>query len=156
MIRFLITFAFMFIPNLGTAEDFNGTYVLKGHSCDNPGFFSRTIKGTELYNDESYCTLKSKTNVRGMSAILFDAECSAEGYTDKERIMLLKKGDKGGIFIIKDGWVGEFLLCEKLKSTKIRTNESRDFVQEKKDLIGFYRILRRLEMCQKTEIISIA
>ena len=111
MIRFLITFAFIFIPNLGAAENFNGRYALKGYSCDDPGLFSRTIKGVELYNDESYCTLQSKTNVRGMNALLFDAMCSSEGEEYIQRVMLMKGYEKV-IYIIQDGWVGEFNRCD--------------------------------------------
>ena len=111
MIRYLIIIAFIFIPNLVAAENFNGRYALKGYSCDDPGLFSRTIKGVELYNDESYCTCQSKTNVRGMNALLFDAMCSSEGEEYIQRVMLMKGYEKV-IYIIQDGWVGEFNRCD--------------------------------------------
>ena len=101
MIRYLIIIAFIFIPNLGAAENFNGRYALKGYSCDDPGLFSRTIKGVELYNDESYCTLQSKTNVRGMNALLFDAMCSSEGEEYIQRVMLMKGYEKVIYIILK-------------------------------------------------------
>ena len=111
IIRYLVIIAFIFIPYLGAAENFNGTYALKGYSCNDPGLFSRTIKGEEFYNDESYCTLQSKTNVRGMNALLFDAKCSSEGEEYIQRVMLMKGYEKV-IYIIQDGWVGEFLRCD--------------------------------------------
>ena len=112
MIKYLLVFVLICLPSILNASDLNGKYMLKGYACDDPRtYFSRTIKGAEFYNDESYCTLQSKTDIRGMNAMLFDAECSSEGEEYKDRIMFMRGMEKS-LYIIQDGWVGEFLLCE--------------------------------------------
>ena len=65
----------------------------------------------EFYLDEMSCTLQSETSVRGMDASLFDAECSQEGNDFNYRVMFMKNMDKA-IYMVVDGWVGEFLRCK--------------------------------------------
>ena len=102
------------MPNLISATNLNGIYVKKSYSCDKLGNYSDgviTIKGNEFYLDEMSCTLQSETSVRGMDASLFDAECSQEGNDFNYRVMFMKNMDKA-IYMVVDGWVGEFLRCK--------------------------------------------
>ena len=92
--------------------NFDGEYVLEGHSCDDPGLFGRTIKGKEFFNDESFCELNFETNIRGMDAVLFDSVCSSEGEEYSQSTMIIKSAEpQGSIYIVNDGWSGHFLRC---------------------------------------------
>jgi len=68
------------------------------------------IRGNILNGLESECELKNPTNVRGMDAILYDAECTAEGEPyPSSRVMIMQHDE--GIYLIQDGSVGDWRDC---------------------------------------------
>ena len=117
MIRYFIISVLVLMPNLISATNLYGIYVKKSYSCDKLGIYSDgviSIKGNEFYLDEMSCTLQSETSVRGMDASLFDAECFTHGSEDDKfgyRVMFMKNMDKS-IYMVVDGWVGEYLRCK--------------------------------------------
>lgn len=68
------------------------------------------VQGDKLLGVENTCTLTDPVEVRGMSATLYDAECTGEGETASERVMLM--AHDYGIYVIRDGFVSDWLLCE--------------------------------------------
>ncbi|MEX0281235.1 MAG: hypothetical protein AB3N13_08620 [Arenibacterium sp.] len=62
-----------------------------------------------LQGVENACELTNPTNVRGMDAILYDANCSGEGETYSHRVMLMRHDE--GIYVIQDGYVAEWRRC---------------------------------------------
>ncbi len=68
------------------------------------------IQGDRLRGVENNCLLTNPVDVRGMSATLYDAECSGEGETYTERLMLMK-GYDGGVVVIRDGWASDWARC---------------------------------------------
>ncbi|PIE08533.1 MAG: hypothetical protein CSA73_01540 [Rhodobacterales bacterium] len=68
------------------------------------------IQGDRLQGVGNSCLLTNPVDVRGMSATLYDAECSGEGATYTERLMLMKSHD-GGVVVIRDGWAANWARC---------------------------------------------
>ncbi len=58
---------------------------------------------------ERACRLTNPVNVRDMAATLYDAECTAEGMTSNERMMLLDLPD--GLAVLTDGNVNILRHC---------------------------------------------
>lgn len=114
-----------FIANLVFANELDGIYTKRGHeelcnfTCDGSGYDNvnllRICKSREneyfvgAY-EETTCTYTNQTNVRGMNAWLFDAECSAEGEPFKYRTMLMRS--ENGVFEIFDGFVEYYESCK--------------------------------------------
>ncbi|TYB81611.1 hypothetical protein [Maritimibacter fusiformis] len=68
------------------------------------------VQGDKLIGVENTCTLTDPVEVRDMNATLYDAECSGEGETARERLMLM--AHDYGIYVIRDGFVSDWLRCE--------------------------------------------
>ncbi len=58
---------------------------------------------------ENSCRLTNPVAVKGMDAILYDAECSGEGETEAYRVMLMRLPD--GLAMIRDGFVNLLKSC---------------------------------------------
>ena len=67
------------------------------------------IEGDLFKGVESQCKLTNPVPVTGMDAMLYDAECAAEGETYSYRMMLLRLPD--GVAIIEDGAVSPLVSC---------------------------------------------
>ena len=93
----------VFRPNYAWAE---------GWDCQSIGMDGGAvaIQGDQLLGVENSCTLTDPVEVRGMEATLYDAECSGEGTTYTERLMLMSSGD-GGVVVIRNGWASEWARC---------------------------------------------
>ena len=68
------------------------------------------IEGNALIGVENFCQLSQPTNVRGMDAVLFDADCAGEGYEYSYRVMLLNKPD--GVYVISEDGVADWTFCK--------------------------------------------
>lgn len=68
-----------------------------------------SINGGELWGVESFCSLNNPVGVNGMSATLYDAECSGEGYEWNQRVMLMVA--EFGVYFITDKSVAEWQNC---------------------------------------------
>ena len=71
---------------------------------------SLQIEGDTLTGVENFCQLSQPTNVRGMDAVLFDADCAGEGYEYSYRVMLLNKPD--GVYVISEDGVADWTFCK--------------------------------------------
>ena len=69
-----------------------------------------SIENNTFNGVENTCTLSNPTPVRGMDAILYDAECSGEGMTNKERMMIMRT--YSGIAIVRDLSVAPMVSCQ--------------------------------------------
>ncbi|SDJ40935.1 hypothetical protein [Aliiruegeria lutimaris] len=58
---------------------------------------------------ENRCAMTNPVNVRDLPAVLYDLECSGEGTTYAERVMLMRSDQ--GIYVIRDGYVAEWSRC---------------------------------------------
>lgn len=68
------------------------------------------IQSNFLYGLESECELKNPTKVRGMDAVLYDTECTAEGESyPSVRVMIMRHDD--GLYMVRDGVVGDWRSC---------------------------------------------
>jgi hypothetical protein len=67
------------------------------------------IEGDVFKGVESQCKLTNPVPVTGMDAILYDAECAAEGETYSYRMMLLRLPE--GVAVIEDGFVNMLKRC---------------------------------------------
>ncbi|MFZ7091769.1 hypothetical protein [Primorskyibacter sp. 2E233] len=68
------------------------------------------VRGNTFDGVESRCALKNPVAVRGMSATLYDAECSGEGMTYGYRMMLLSSPP--GLTVISEGYANYLEPCE--------------------------------------------
>lgn len=68
-----------------------------------------SIKNNVFRGIENRCRLNNPTNVNGMSAILFDAECAGEGSEWTQRIMLMQSDF--GVYYITDQFVATWQKC---------------------------------------------
>ena len=99
------------------ATPYEGTYRpdapwAEGWNCSDVGSDggALAVQGDTFYGVESACTLTNPVDVRGMKATLYDLECSGEGETWTERLMLMET--ENGIAFIKDRVVSPLLRCE--------------------------------------------
>lgn len=96
------------------ATPFDGIYRPAGMdwwSCQDVGMDGGAVavRNNVLYGVESYCELTNPTNVRGISAVLYDAVCAAEGSEYSYRVMLMTHPE--GIFVVQDGFVADWRQC---------------------------------------------
>ena len=68
------------------------------------------VEGDKLIGVENTCTLTDPVEVRDMNATLYDADCTGEGETVRARVMLM--AHDYGIYVIRDGFVSDWLRCE--------------------------------------------
>jgi len=114
----LIHFAYaaaIFTISPANATPFDGLYSQAGTSWTcNPNDVGMdggalAISDDSLIGLESTCQLTNPTDIRGMAAILYDAQCSAEGEQYSYRVMLMTHDD--GIFVITDAYVSDWKSC---------------------------------------------
>ncbi|MCX7286767.1 MAG: hypothetical protein NTW20_04220 [Rhodobacterales bacterium] len=67
------------------------------------------IEGDMFKGVESACKLTNPVPVTGMDAMLYDAECAADGETVSYRLMLLRLPE--GVAVIEDGAVSPLVSC---------------------------------------------
>lgn len=93
----------VFRPNFDFAESWDcSTLGAEGGAV--------AVEGDKLIGVENTCTLTDPVEVRGMKATLYDAACAGEGETARERVMLM--AHDYGIYVIRDGFVSDWLRCE--------------------------------------------
>ncbi len=68
------------------------------------------VRDDVFYGVESACQLTNPVAVNGMSAVLYDAECSGEGESYAKRMMLMRVPE--GLAVIEDGFVNMLRACE--------------------------------------------
>ena len=67
------------------------------------------VRDDVYYGVESACQLTNPVAVNGMSAVLYDAQCSGEGETWSKRMMFMPL--EGGLAVISDGVVNQLKRC---------------------------------------------
>lgn len=89
-----------------------GRFALDPAGCDRAADDGVvTIEGDRIRFYESACTLTNPLPVRAMDgAVLFDAQCSAEGMTESRRLLLLPLAD-GGLGLAQGGLVARYARC---------------------------------------------
>jgi hypothetical protein len=117
MRRLPIGLAAVLIPAPLLAGPFDGLYRpdepwAEGWDCQSVGSDggALAIKGDEFYGVESLCKLRNPTQVNGMDAMLFDAECNGEGMSYSYRLMLMRLPE--GVAVIQDGSVSALKRCD--------------------------------------------
>lgn len=105
------------LPGLAMATPYDGRYrpnydFAESWDCTNVGMDggAMEISGDRLVGVETACTLSDPVEVRGMNGVLYDADCSAEGESYSERVMLL--AHDFGVYVIRDGIVTDWLTCD--------------------------------------------
>ena len=100
----------------GLAGPFDGLYRpdqpwAEGWDCQSVGSDggALAIEGDLFKGVENQCRLTNPVPVTGMDAILYDAECAAEGETSSYRMMLMRLPE--GLAIIEDGFVSPLKRC---------------------------------------------
>jgi hypothetical protein len=68
------------------------------------------VRDDTFFGVETSCALTNPVPVTGMDAVLYDAQCSAEGETVSYRMMLMRL--PGGLAVIEDGFVNVLKACE--------------------------------------------
>ena len=68
------------------------------------------IQDGYLHGLENTCELTKPTNIRGMDAILYDAQCSGEGEQYSYRLMILRHA--AGLYLVQDGFVADWRPCQ--------------------------------------------
>lgn len=114
--RYFVFFFLMLLPIGAFAGPYDGLYrpdteatmLWDCHSVGMDGG-AVAVMGNELIGVENRCTLGNATAVRGMHAVMYDAQCSAEGESYPARLMLMTR--PGGIFVIRDGAVVPWVRC---------------------------------------------
>lgn len=69
------------------------------------------IKANQVFFYETSCQLSNPVTVRGMDAILYDAECGGEGPLSETRIMLMRPRDGDGIFVLTETYFYDWANC---------------------------------------------
>ena len=95
-----------------TAGPFDGLYRAgEGWDCKSVGSDGRAlaVRDDVFYGVESACRLTNPVAVNGMSAVLYDAECSGEGESYAKRMMLMRVPE--GLAVIEDGFVNVLEPC---------------------------------------------
>lgn len=68
------------------------------------------IRDGMLIGLENRCRLTDPVAVEGMSAVLFDSECQAEGEDHRERLLLMLDHE-GRLVMLRDGFVWTYPRC---------------------------------------------
>ena len=110
-----LVLALALVPFAALADGFDGIYRpegLGGWDCRSIGSDggALAVRDGVFYGVESACQLTNPVAVNGMSAVLFDAECSGEGESYAKRMMLMRVPD--GLVVIEDGFVSLLRSCE--------------------------------------------
>lgn len=104
-------------PGLALATPFDGLYrpnhdFAERWDCRSVGRDggALAIEGDRLIGVENSCRLTAPVEVRDMNAVLYDADCTAEGESYAERVMLM--AHDFGVYVIRDGLVLDWLACD--------------------------------------------
>jgi hypothetical protein len=99
------------------AGPFDGVYRpdqpwAEGWDCKSVGSDggALAVRDGVFYGVENACQLTNPVEVNGMSAVLYDAECSGEGETYAKRMMLMRLPE--GLAVIEDGFVNVLRACQ--------------------------------------------
>jgi hypothetical protein len=65
-----------------------------------------------FYGVETQCQMTRPVDVNGMEATLYTMECVADGEQWTERAMLMRTADGEGLYMIWDGYVFVYSICE--------------------------------------------
>ncbi|RYI32871.1 MAG: hypothetical protein EON48_04000 [Acetobacteraceae bacterium] len=114
MRKFLGGFIGAIIATSVAAGPFDGLYRpdgLDGWDCKSVGQDqgALAVRDDMFYGVENLCHLTNPTQVNGMAAILYDAECNGEGMSDSYRMMLMRVPE--GLAVIQDGYVNLLRDC---------------------------------------------
>lgn len=111
----ILTLAVLAGP-VGAAGPYDGLYRpdfdwAQGWDCQNIGSDggALAIRDDTFFGVESACRLTNPVQVRDLPATLYDAQCSAEGETYNERIMLMTVAE--GVAVSRIGGVSILRSC---------------------------------------------
>lgn len=98
----------------GPALAYDGLYVPEGATdwdCQSVGQMggALAVQDDKLFGVENTCALTNPVPVRGMDATLFDAECSGEGMTSSERVLLMSSPE--GLIVLRNGFAVLWTRC---------------------------------------------
>lgn len=105
------------LPVVAAAGPFDGLYRPSGAGdwdCREIGMEGGALAVAEGRIDfiEGFCRLENPVAVRGMAAVLYDGACVTEGRDSAQRLLLMKHADRGGLYVISDGQVLDWIACE--------------------------------------------
>jgi len=101
-------------PAVAQVEAFQGDWATGNPDACVPGAdgadFALRIAGDTMFGIESACRLTNPVAVRDLSAVLFDAECSGEGETWRDRRLLMIDAD-GALVYLREGYAQVLPRC---------------------------------------------
>ncbi len=112
-IRFITALAIW--PGLLAAGPYDGVYKQVANTdCSLVGVDGGSVKIQDeiFYGVEMECRMTLPVDVNNMEATLYTMECSGEGQTWSERLMLMQDAQQDGIIMIWDGYVFRYDRCE--------------------------------------------
>ena len=103
---------------VATAGPFDGNYYDRENGANEdycatttPEGGTAKIEANQVFFYETFCRLSNPVNVRGMDAILYDAEGGGEGPLSEKRIMLMRPRDGDGIIVLTETYVYDWVNC---------------------------------------------
>ncbi|AZV77651.1 hypothetical protein EBB79_06925 [Parasedimentitalea marina] len=114
--RSLVFITAVLMSATGFAAPFDGLYTsVDGTWSCNPEDLGMDggvlgIQGAYLHGLENTCELTKPTSIRGMDAVLFDAQCSGEGEQYSYRVMIMRHEE--GLYLVQDGLVADWRRCQ--------------------------------------------
>lgn len=113
MRRAVLTAA-LILPVVAQAGPFDGTYRIAANAdCALVGQDGGAIRiaDGQFEGVENTCRMTKPVDVNDMDAQLFTLECSGEGSTWTERLMVMNKAEGNGIILIWDGYAFVYERC---------------------------------------------
>ncbi|MDV7142307.1 hypothetical protein R3X27_06400 [Tropicimonas sp. TH_r6] len=110
----MICIGLLLTGQAATAGNFDGVFFpagSQGWDCQTIGadMGALAIRDGRLEGVENSCEMTNPVTVRDMAAELYDLECSGEGMTHRERVMLMRS--EHGVYVIRDGYVADWERC---------------------------------------------
>ena len=98
-------------PQMAAALPWDGTYRPSAEAdCADEAGVLRIGEGM-LHGVESTCRMTDPVDVLDLGATLYVMECSGEGETWSERVMLMKAAEGDGIYLMWRGYAFRYDLC---------------------------------------------
>lgn len=115
--RFVLSLALSLVAAPLAADQYDGIYRpdqpwAESWNCSDVGSDggAMAVQDGWFYGVESACKLTNPVNVRDLPATLFDAECSAEGETYTQRVMLMSTAR--GVVLVNAFGASPLVRCE--------------------------------------------
>lgn len=117
MRRLLCALAFGLVAAPAAADPYDGVYRpdqtwAEGWNCSDVGSDggAMAVQDGWFYGVESACQLTNPVSVRDLPATLYDAECSSEGETYTQRVMLMSTAR--GVVLVNAFGASPLVRCE--------------------------------------------